>query len=62
LIDYNDDSHRAVFEIYSSVLNGINKGKSKEIVLFINSRYVQCESIKKAIDRAYNSCHSSIHD
>ncbi|KAL4504158.1 hypothetical protein ABPG72_020996 [Tetrahymena utriculariae] len=36
--------------------------KYKEITLFINNRLVECESIKKAVERSYQSCYQSIHE
>lgn len=34
----------------------------REVLIFINNRFVECDSVKKAIECGYNMCYQAIHD
>lgn len=40
---------------------GCTKTK-KEAIIFINNRFVECDSVRRAIEVGYNMCYQAIHD
>lgn len=54
--------------INSAEINGVftklsvSKTKNKTLVLFVNNRLVEYTEIFKAVEKAYSSCYTSIHE
>jgi len=53
--EHTSEEYKVIFKGTFSRINSTKK--FKELTLFINNRLVESESLKRALDRAYQACY-----